>query len=62
MKNQKYKIQGVQTLSDKSNLIVLLIQNWSFYDSLGSVWPPDVRNLYKGFKKQMAGLIPPQKS
>ena len=31
-----YLIQGVQTLSDKSNLLILPIQSWSIYDSLGS--------------------------
>ena len=30
------KIQGVQTLSVKSNLLILPIQSWSIYDSLGS--------------------------
>ena len=30
------KVQGVQTLSVQSNLLILLIQKWSFYDSLGS--------------------------
>ena len=29
-------IQGVQTLSVKSNLLILPIQSWSIYDSLGS--------------------------
>ena len=29
-------IQGVQTLSEKSNLLILPIQSWSIYDSLGS--------------------------
>ena len=29
-------VQGVQTLSDKSNLLILPIQSWSIYDSLGS--------------------------
>ena len=29
-------LQGVQTLSEKSNLLTLSIQNWSFYDSLDS--------------------------
>ena len=34
-KAQAY-IQGVQTLSVKSNLLILPIQSWSIYDSLGS--------------------------
>ena len=33
--NQAY-VQGVQTLSVISNLLILPIQSWSIYDSLGS--------------------------
>ena len=29
-------VQGVQTLSVISNLLILPIQSWSIYDSLGS--------------------------
>ena len=29
------RVQGVQTLSVKSNLLILPIQSWSIYDSLG---------------------------
>lgn len=30
------KLQGVQTLSVKSNLLILPSQSWSIYDGLGS--------------------------
>ena len=32
----KFLVQGVQTLSVKSNLLILPIQSWSIYDSFGS--------------------------
>ena len=55
----KMKIQGVQTLSEKSNLLILPIQSWSIYDSLGSNWPQDVRNLHIGCKIWRGLLMPP---
>ena len=39
-------LQGVQTLSVKSNLLILPIQSWSNYNSLGSNWPQDKGNLF----------------
>ena len=39
-------IQGVWTLSDKNNLLILLIQSWWIYDSLDSNWPQDKHNLF----------------
>ena len=36
VRSERVHIQGVQTLSDKSNLLILPIQSWSIYDSLGS--------------------------
>ena len=46
-------IQGVQTLSVQSNLLILPIQSWSIYDSLGSNWPQDKHNLHTGCKNQI---------
>ena len=43
-------LQGVQTLSEKSNLLILQIQSWSIYDSLDSNWSQDVHNLHTGCK------------
>ena len=40
------QVLGVQTLSVKSNLLILPIQIWSNYDSLGSNWPQDKHNLF----------------
>ena len=40
------RLQGVQTLSVKSNLLILPIQSWSNYNSLGSNWPQDKCNLF----------------
>ena len=34
--SQEYILQGVQTLSVKSNLLILPIQNWSIYNRLSS--------------------------
>ena len=51
-------IQGVQTLSDKSNLLSLPIQSWSIYDTLDSNWPRDVHNLHIGFEIEKGTLIP----
>ena len=44
-------IHGVQTLSAKSNLLILTNKNWSIHDMLGSNGPQDVRNLHKGYSK-----------
>ena len=38
-------LQVVSLLSVKSILLILPSQRWSTYDSLGSNWPQDVRNL-----------------
>ena len=46
-------LQGVQTLSVKSNLLILPVQSWSIYDSLGSNWPQDKGNLHTGCKNQI---------
>ena len=51
------KIQGVQTLSDKSNLLFLLIQSWSIYNSSGSNLPKNVRNLHTGCKHPMVTFL-----
>ena len=48
-----FVIQGVQTLSVKSNLLILPVQSWSIYDSLGSNWPQDKGNLHTGCKNQI---------
>ena len=47
------QLQGVQTLSVKSNLLILPIQSWSIYDSLGSNWPQDKGNLHTGCKNHI---------
>ena len=46
-------VQGVPTLSEKSNLLILPIQSWSIYDSSGSDWPQDKYNLHTGCKNQI---------
>ena len=38
---------------------MLLTQNWSLYDSLGSNSPQDVHNLHTGCTNQIGRLIPP---
>ena len=51
--------QGVPTLSEKCNLLILPIQSLSIYDSLDSNWPQDVRNLHTGCKIWICLLMPP---
>ena len=50
-------LQGVQTLSVISNLLILSIQSWSIYDSLGSNWPQDKHNLHTGCKNQISTKV-----
>ena len=38
-------------------MLILLVQYWSFYDSLGSNLPQDVHNLHTGSKNQIGRLI-----
>ena len=51
-------LQGVQKLSEKSNLLIFMIQSWCFYDSLGSSWPQEMYNLCTGCTNWMRRLIP----
>ena len=50
-------IQGVQTLSVTSNLLILPTQSWSIYDSLCSNWPQDKHNLHTGCKNQIGTKV-----
>ena len=40
-------------------MLILLVQNWSFYDNLGSNLPQDVHNLHTGSENQIGKLILP---
>ena len=44
--SEKNVVQGGQTLSHKSNLLILPHQSWYICDSLGFNWPQDVRKLH----------------
>ena len=41
----KMDVKSVSLSSEKSELLILLSQSWLIYNSLGSNWPQDVRNL-----------------